>query len=79
MVTQLDEVVARLERRLRWGMEQIKRLNAVRERQGALDPEDDALFRRCDSLIKKLERHDASWLAASQKATRTSTPSGFWP
>ena len=30
----LDEVVARLERRLRWAMEQIKRLNVVRETAG---------------------------------------------
>ena len=36
-------------------MEQIRRLNAVREQQGTLEPEDDALFRRCDSLVKRLK------------------------
>ena len=55
MVRRLDDVIARLERRLRWAMQQIKRLNAVREKQGTLDPEDDALFRRCDSLLKRLK------------------------
>lgn len=55
MVRGLDEVIARLGRRLRWAMEQIKRLNAVRERQGDLEPEDDALFKRCDALVKRLK------------------------
>jgi hypothetical protein len=51
----LDEVIARLGRRLRWTLEQIKRLNALRERQGDLEPEDEALFRRCDALVKRLK------------------------
>ncbi|MFA5786294.1 MAG: DEAD/DEAH box helicase [Actinomycetota bacterium] len=55
MVSGLDEVIERLRRRLRWALEQIKRLNAVRERQGDLEPEDDALFRRCDALVKRLK------------------------
>jgi hypothetical protein len=55
MVGGLNDVIARLGRRLRWAMEQIKRLNAVRERQGDLEQEDDALFRRCDALVKRLK------------------------
>jgi hypothetical protein len=55
MVRGLDEVIGRLRRRLRWAIEQIKRLNTVRERQGDLEPEDEALFRRCDSLVKRLK------------------------
>lgn len=55
MVRNLNEVVLRLGRRLRWAMDQIKRLNAVRERQGDLEPEDEALFRRCDALVKRLK------------------------
>jgi hypothetical protein len=55
MVDQLDAVVARLRRRLEWAMDQIRRLNAQREKQGDLDPEDDALFRRCDRLVKRLK------------------------
>ena len=51
----LEAVVARLRRRLRWAMDQIRRLNATRERQGTLDPEDEALFRRCDALVKRLK------------------------
>ena len=51
----LEAVVARLRRRLRWAMEQIRRLNVRRESQGTLDPEDEALFRRCDRLVKRLK------------------------
>ena len=49
----LEEVVARLRGRLHWAMEQIKRLNVRRERDGTLIPEDETLFRRCDSLVKR--------------------------
>lgn len=55
MVSGLREVISRLERRLRWAMEQIKRLNLLREKQGDLEPEDDALFKRCDALVKRLK------------------------
>ena len=51
----LERVVARLEHRLRWAMEQIARLNARRERHGTLEPDDEALFRRCDRLVKRLK------------------------
>ena len=54
-VDELDAVVARLRRRLRWALDQIRRLNAARERQGTLAPEDESLFRRCDSLVKRLK------------------------
>ena len=37
----LEAVVTRLHRRLRWAMEQIRRLNVRRELQGTLDPEDE--------------------------------------
>ncbi|MCH8199954.1 MAG: excinuclease ABC subunit UvrA, partial [Chloroflexi bacterium] len=55
MVTELSEVIGRLRRRLRWAMGQIRRLNALREQQGDLEPADDALFRRCDRLVKRLK------------------------
>ena len=54
-VSGLAEVIGRLRRRLRWAMNQIKRLNALREQQGDLEPADDALFRRCDRLVKRLK------------------------
>lgn len=52
---ELAAVLLRLGRRLRWAMEQIKRLNEVREQQGDLEPEDESLFRRCDSVVKRLK------------------------
>lgn len=56
---ELEVVVKRLRRRLRWAMEQIKRLNAVREMLGTLDGESEALFRRCGRLVKRLKGKDA--------------------
>lgn len=55
MTDELATVIARLERRLRWALAQIKRLNALREKQGDLEPEDESLFRRCDALVKRLK------------------------
>lgn len=55
MVPGLVEVIGRLRRRLRWAMNQIKRLNSLREQRGDLEPADDALFRRCDRLVKRLK------------------------
>ena len=55
MVEELSDVLARLRRRLRWAMTQITRLGALREKQGTLDPVDDALFKRCDRVIRKLK------------------------
>jgi len=52
---ELGKVIVRLRRRLRWAMKQIARLNALREQQGDLEPADDALFRRCDRMLKRLK------------------------
>ncbi len=54
----LERVVARLRSRLQWAMRQIARLNALRERHGTLEPDDEALFRRCDRLVKRLKGTD---------------------
>ena len=54
----LERVVARLRRRLQWAMQQIARLNDLRERHGTLEPDDEALFRRCDKLVKRLKGTD---------------------
>ena len=54
----LEVVVTRLRRRLRWAMDQIRRLNAVRERRGTLNGEDEALFRRCGRLVARLKGQD---------------------
>jgi len=52
---ELEDVVKRLRRRLRWAMGQIKRLNSVRHQQGTLKGEEEALFRRCGRLVKRLK------------------------
>ena len=54
----LEHVVARLRSRLQWAMRQIARLNTLRERRGTLEPDDEALFRRCDRLVKRLKGTD---------------------
>ena len=56
---ELELVVVRLRRRLRWAMEQIRRLNGMRERYGSLEGEDEALFRRCTQLVKRLKGQHA--------------------
>ena len=55
MPAELGAVIIRLHRRLMWAMEQIKRLNGIRERQGILETEDDTLFKRCDRLVRRLK------------------------
>jgi hypothetical protein len=58
MPARLEQVVIRLRKRLRWAMTQMARLNTLRSEQGSLEPADDALFRRCDRLIKRLKGTD---------------------
>src|SRR5207249_7836776 len=55
MADQLQEVLRRLKRRLDWALGQLDRLDAIRRRQGSLKPDEDALFLRCDRLVKKLK------------------------
>ena len=55
MTTELNQLIGKLRRRLKWAMAQMKRLNVVRDTEGTLEPEDDALFRRCDRMIKRLK------------------------
>ena len=51
----LEEAERSLRRRLEWALAQIERLHETRRRQGSLDREDDALFYRCDRLVKRLK------------------------
>ncbi|MGE3843414.1 MAG: DEAD/DEAH box helicase, partial [Vicinamibacterales bacterium] len=51
----LREVLVRLERRVKWAMAQIKRLNAIQDKQGSLEGEDESLRRRCEAVIKRLK------------------------
>ncbi len=55
---ELEVVVKRLRRRLRWSMDQIARLNRLRERHGTLNGEDEALFKRCGRLVARLKGWD---------------------
>lgn len=55
MADELDAVLTRLRKRLQWASREIQRLNKVRHQEGTLDEEDEAHFRRCDRLIKKLK------------------------
>jgi ATP-dependent helicase YprA (DUF1998 family) len=51
----LADTIQRVRRRLEWAMGQITRLNDIQSRQGSLSPEEEALRRRCEDLIKKLK------------------------
>jgi len=51
----LQEVIKRLWRRLQWAREQLSRLGEIRNEQGTLKPDQDALWGRCDRFIKKLK------------------------
>ena len=55
MADELDEVLRRLRKRLLWAHGEIRRLNELRKEYGTLDAEDEAHYRRCDRLIKKLK------------------------
>ena len=55
MAIELQAVLRRLRSRLQWAYKEIRRLNKVRDEQGTLELEDDAHFRRCDRMIKKLK------------------------
>lgn len=57
-VPDLEDVVARLRRRLRWAMDEIQRLHRIRTEQGDLEPEEESLFRRCDALVRRLKGTD---------------------
>lgn len=48
-------VIKRLRKRLQWAHREVRRLNQIREAEGTLDQQDEAHFRRCDRLIKKLK------------------------
>ncbi len=55
MTEELSTVLRRLRRRLMWALEEMDRLNAVQQRQGDLDREDEALFERCRRLVRRLK------------------------
>lgn len=54
-VPSMDVVISRLRRRLRWAMGEIQRLHRLREERGDLSLEEESLYRRCSSLVKRLK------------------------
>jgi hypothetical protein len=54
MASALRETIQVLARRLAWATSQRDRLDAERRRKGTLDPDEDAFYRRCDQLVKRL-------------------------
>lgn len=55
MAGELAAVIDRLRRRLRWATNQMERLEDERRRRGTLEREDEALYDRCDRLVKRLK------------------------
>ncbi|MCT7973671.1 DEAD/DEAH box helicase [Laspinema olomoucense] len=51
----LTEIIDRLWKRLQWSLDQMARLDTIRQRKGTLDPDEEALRQRCDRLVKKLK------------------------
>ncbi|MCA9311250.1 MAG: DUF1998 domain-containing protein, partial [Phycisphaerales bacterium] len=52
---ELQGIVARLRRRLRWAQTQLKRLHEVEQRLGALSKEDEYQRRRCSEMIRRMK------------------------
>ncbi len=55
MPDDLHRVLSSLKKRLDWAREEMARLNQVRDTKAALEPDEDAVFQRCDRLIKRLK------------------------
>lgn len=55
MTPALTEVIARIWKRLQWALEQMRKLDEIRVKKGTLDAAEDALYARCDHLVKKLK------------------------
>lgn len=51
----LTGVIARIWKRLRWALDKMEQLEQVRRQKGTLDPDEEALYRRCDRLVKHLK------------------------
>lgn len=55
MTSALTEVISRIWKRLQWAMDQMRKLDEIRAKKGTLDLAEDALYARCDRLVKKLK------------------------
>lgn len=55
MMDSLEAVLKRLRRRLNWALAQMRRLDAVRRDKGTLGDDEDADYKRCDRMVKRLK------------------------
>lgn len=53
--TELEGVLERLHKRLRWALDQLTKLEEIRRRTGTLDEEQHAFYYRCDRLVRRLK------------------------
>ncbi|MBL3824115.1 MULTISPECIES: DEAD/DEAH box helicase [unclassified Marinobacter] len=53
--SQLQQVVFRLYKRLKWALAQLDRLRKVAAEKGSLDADDEALRGRCERMVKRLK------------------------
>lgn len=51
----LAQVMRTLKKRLNWAMDQMRRLEERRRQRGTLERDEDALYQRCDRLVKRLK------------------------
>ena len=84
MPAELEKVLKRLRKRLQWALKEIQRLGARREKIGTLDAEDDAHFKRCDHIVKRLKGTSRSRRSTAQGVDDNNTFSllateGFLP
>jgi len=55
MDSELLQIIKRLQRRLKWALNQLDSLESKRRKRGTLDDYDDALYKRCDRFVKKMK------------------------
>ena len=55
MQTHLQSVIQILWKRLQWALREMERLDAIRRLKGTLEQDEDANYKRCDQLVKKLK------------------------
>ena len=51
----LNQVIDRLWKRLQWALNQLERLDQLRQAKGTLDADEEANRKRCDRLVRKLK------------------------
>lgn len=72
-VSELETTIGHVWRRLQWAMRQKDRLAAISSQKGTLDPEEKALFDRCDTLIRRLKGFQQRQRSEAQGVDDTNT------